>query len=261
MSDNNQAAFMSTVRKALGHPGDVPRQVPPFLFHAHPSAKSQRLLEKFKNRGPDQRQVVLDALINAAKPINLEVSLLASPEDVAVAVAGRIVSAPVEWGGPRKVCMWDHPLIEGLDLRSKLAERNIPVVSTRDFFSESSGQMTTVQRQQFRQGVVDSFVGITSADFCVADTATLVLRTTPGQPRSVSLVPSIHIAVITVDQIVADFGELYAALRWQHSGGSMDLTTCMTFISGPSKTADIEATLVHGAHGPKAVWLYIITHG
>jgi L-lactate dehydrogenase complex protein LldG len=73
-----------------------------------------------------------------------------------------------------------------------------------------------------------------------------------------SLVPSIHIAVITADQVLADFEELYAVLRWQRADRTVDLSTCMTFISGPSKTADIEATLVHGAHGPKAMWLYII---
>ncbi len=201
---------------------------------------------------------MIKTLMAAAKPINLDVTLVAAPEIVAKTIADRIASAPVEWDGPRQVCLWEHPLIDRLGLRSRLAQREIPIVSSSTFLQTSSKEKSADQRQALRHGIIDSFVGVTSADFCVADTATLVLRTQPGQPRSVSLLPSIHIAVITVDQIVADFGELYACLRWGNGGASMDLTTCMTFISGPSKTADIEATLVHGAHGPKSVWLYIL---
>lgn len=258
MNDNNQSAFMATVRQALGHAGDIPRQPPPDLFHSHPSEKSQCLLAQIKNRGPAQRQLLVETLFDAAKPINLDVNMVSSAEDAAMAIVSRIALSPVEWAGPRRVCMWDHPLIERLDLGSKLAELDIPVISSRNFFSATSVQVPANQRQRLRQAIIDSFVGVTSADYCVADTATLVLRTGPGHPRSVSLVPSIHIAVIAANQILADFGELYATLRWQHSEKIPDLSTCMTFISGPSKTADIEATLVHGAHGPKAVWLYII---
>lgn len=249
---------MGAVREALGHPRDVRRQAPPGLFHTHPSERSQRLLGQINTRGPAERQVLLDTLMAAARPIHLEVHLAVSPEAAAVAIADKVAAAPVEWGGPRQVCTWDHPLIETLDLPQVLAERGIPVISSSTFFPTAARPVPADQRKRLRQALVGSFVGVTSADFCVADTATLVLRTAPGQSRSVSLVPSIHIAVITADQMVADLGELYAALRWGDSGASMDLTTCMTFISGPSKTADIEATLVHGAHGPRAVWLYII---
>ena len=66
------------------------------------------------------------------------------------------------------------------------------------------------------------------------------------------------VATEPVAQIVADFKELYASLRWGDPSSPGDLTTCLTFISGPSKTADIEATLVHGAHGPRALYLVVI---
>jgi L-lactate dehydrogenase complex protein LldG len=100
---------------------------------------------------------------------------------------------------------------------------------------------------------------VTSADFCLADTATLVMRNRPGQPRSAALVPSIHVAVIHLDQILADMKELFALLRWDERYRQEGLSNYMSFISGPSKTADIEATMVHGAHGPREVHLFIIT--
>jgi L-lactate dehydrogenase complex protein LldG len=85
------------------------------------------------------------------------------------------------------------------------------------------------------------------------------MRTRPGQARSVSLVPSIHIAVIHLDQIISDLKELYTLIQ-KESGETGEATTnCMTFISGPSKTADVEATMVHGAHGPREVYIYLMT--
>ena len=93
----------------------------------------------------------------------------------------------------------------------------------------------------------------------MADSATMVMRTRSGQARTVSLLPSIHVAVIEFGQIIADLKELYALLKWDPHTCKEGLTNCMTFISGPSKTADIEATMVHGAHGPREVHLFVVT--
>jgi L-lactate dehydrogenase complex protein LldG len=102
-------------------------------------------------------------------------------------------------------------------------------------------------------------MGITSADYCLAETATLVMRTRPGQARSASLVPDIHIAVITTQQLIANLKELYTLLNRDTGRKSETLTRCMTFITGPSKTADIEGIMVHGAHGPRELYLYVLT--
>jgi L-lactate dehydrogenase complex protein LldG len=67
------------------------------------------------------------------------------------------------------------------------------------------------------------------------------------------------VAVITLDQLLADLKELYTLLRWDPSQKTEGLTNCMTFISGPSKTADIEMVMVHGAHGPRELHLFVIT--
>jgi L-lactate dehydrogenase complex protein LldG len=102
-------------------------------------------------------------------------------------------------------------------------------------------------------------IGVTSADYAVAETATLAMKTRPGQPRCISLLPSIHVVVIRLDQLLADVNELYTLLKWDSNERAEGLTHSMTFITGPSKTADIEATLVHGAHGPREVVVIVLT--
>ena len=85
------------------------------------------------------------------------------------------------------------------------------------------------------------------------------MKTRPGQPRCVSLLPSIHIAVIRMEQILSNLNELYTLLKWNPIEQAEGITRCMTLITGPSKTADIEATLVHGAHGPRELTIVVLT--
>jgi len=233
-SQENRSAFLQTVRSALGCRPDRRRAATAALFPNRPPAHSREA---------------------AAEPIRLEVFAAESPAAARDYIAAAAAGSEPEWGGAKQVCAWRHPLVDGLKLREALKQRGIELrcADTLEPDGEPAGQ-----RRAFAEDVWHSFIGITSADYCVADTATLVLRTRPGQPRSVSLVPSIHMAVITADRIVADLKELYALLRWRDMPKGADPTNCLTFISGPSKTADIEATLVHGAHGPRQVHLIVL---
>jgi L-lactate dehydrogenase complex protein LldG len=157
------------------------------------------------------------------------------------------------------VAAWKHPLIASLNLAAALSDQDVSVYFTGVEDSQAEDDLSMDTRQKLRQQIIDSYIGVTSADFCMADTAALVMRTRPGQARSVSLLPLIHVAVIKRDQIIADLKELYALLKWDPEHQKEGLTNCMTFISGPSKTADIEATMVHGAHGPREVYIFVIT--
>ena len=250
---------MRTIRDALGHPPDVRRSPTPDLFADAPSVESRRLQTGIERRSNDEKMKLLAILESAAEPLNMKVVAVDTIEEATAAIVTKAAETEPEWGGDKQVCVWRHSLVDRLELQVALKRENIQVVSTDTFISGSPQALTPdEERAAFRQGVIDSFIGITAAEYCVADTATLVLATRPGEPRSISLVPSIHIAVITVDQILADFKELYALLRWQGIGKDEALTNCLTFISGPSKTADIEATLVHGAHGPRELILIVL---
>ena len=93
-----------------------------------------------------------------------------------------------------------------------------------------------------------------SGCFCaIAETGTLLLLSGPQTPASVSLLPETHIAVVPVGRIVATMEDAFALLRAEHGG----LPRAVNFISGPSRTGDIEQTIVLGAHGPCRVHLIL----
>jgi L-lactate dehydrogenase complex protein LldG len=97
-------------------------------------------------------------------------------------------------------------------------------------------------------------VGITSAQAAIAETCTLVLDSTRERHRLVSLVPPVHIVIIKASQIRATLGDALAMMREEK-----EISPAITFITGPSRTADIELTLAIGVHGPQE--LYVIING
>ncbi|WP_303785572.1 lactate utilization protein C [Azovibrio restrictus] len=97
--------------------------------------------------------------------------------------------------------------------------------------------------------------GLTLAECAIADTGTLVILSSPEQPRSLSLVPPIHICLLDATRLYPDMPTALKQEQW-----SAAMPTNLIFVSGPSKTADIQQTLAYGAHGPKAL-VVILVHG
>jgi L-lactate dehydrogenase complex protein LldG len=258
MDSSGQTAFIGKIRSALGHTSDQRRSTNG-LFTGRSTEEIGRILERIKSRTKTERQQLLDRLIEMAGPINLNVIVLKDPPAVTAAITDLIRNKDPEWGNQKSIVTWKHPIIESLNLPDALVDQNVPVFITELKESDAAETSRRKERERLRKHIIDSYVGITSADFCMAETASLVLRTRPGQARSVSLVPSVHVAVIHLDQIISDLKELYALIQRDSETSGEGTTNCMTFISGPSKTADVEATMVHGAHGPREVYIYVMT--
>jgi L-lactate dehydrogenase complex protein LldG len=96
-------------------------------------------------------------------------------------------------------------------------------------------------------------VGITSADYALADTGTLVMLAGPSEARLISLLPPAHIAVVPRDRILTGLDELFSILP-----RPAEQTSSMVLITGPSRTADIEQILVRGVHGPGQITVVIV---
>lgn len=104
---------------------------------------------------------------------------------------------------------------------------------------------------------VTADIGITGADFGIAETGTLVLLSSPEKPRLTSLLPPIHISILEKENILPDIHTLFATLKENFSDPE-NLCSCVSFITGPSRTADIELNLTLGVHGPEKTITIII---
>jgi L-lactate dehydrogenase complex protein LldG len=92
-------------------------------------------------------------------------------------------------------------------------------------------------------------LGITEADYLLPETGTLVLHSSAEKPRAVSLLPRIHLAIVQPEMLRADIHEVFAEAKDRNY---------LVFITGPSRTADIELTVTLGVHGPKNLYVWMM---
>lgn len=97
-------------------------------------------------------------------------------------------------------------------------------------------------------------VGITGAFCAIAETGTLMMCSGKETPATTSLLPETHIAVVSRSRIVAGMEDAWSLLRRDQGG----MPRAVNFISGPSRTADIEQTVTLGAHGPYRVHVLLM---
>lgn len=99
----------------------------------------------------------------------------------------------------------------------------------------------------------DTPASLTGTLGAIAATGSLILWPTAEEPRLMSLVPPLHIALLKASQVYNNFYEVQQQQRWAEG-----MPTNALLISGPSKTADIEQVLAYGAHGPKDLIVLIL---
>jgi L-lactate dehydrogenase complex protein LldG len=151
-------------------------------------------------------------------------------------LAQRIVDA-----GVRRIVV-DAATPEGRALRSALPAGVEPIAFDRP--------LEDWKAELF--GTVDA--GFTVARSGIAATGTLVLAPDADSPRTVSLVPPLHIALVHAHTLHADLHQALHAERWQDG-----MPTNLVLATGPSRTSDIQQTLAFGAHGPRWTWVVIVT--
>ncbi|WP_420475827.1 LutC/YkgG family protein [Noviherbaspirillum sp. ST9] len=107
---------------------------------------------------------------------------------------------------------------------------------------------------EFRRPRNEDMVGITGVFCAVAETGSLMLMSSPETWSSASLLPETHIAIVPASRIVAHMEDAFALARAE----GVDMPRAINFISGPSRTGDIEQTIVLGAHGPYRVHVILV---
>ncbi len=132
----------------------------------------------------------------------------------------------------RRAALWDTPFLNKMGLEAKLRRLGVEAAPPRADKHE----------------LARCDLGITEADYLLPETGTLVLRSSAERPRAASLLPGIHLALVRPEMLRADLQQVFAEAR--DSG-------YLVFISGPSRTADIELNVTLGVHGPMklVVWM------
>ena len=104
-----------------------------------------------------------------------------------------------------------------------------------------------------REACAAADVGITSADYALAETGTLVMLSSAEEARMISLLPPVHLAVVPRERLLTGLDELFTILP-----DPAAVTSALVFITGPSRTADIEQILVRGVHGPGEIHVVLV---
>lgn len=232
----NRQSFLQHIRNGLG------RQTSSHSFRELFMRESQQDRDRSTTPpSPEQYTMMVDEFAENCRQLNSGLHRVNSFREAGGVVVELIRSKEVEFGYNKHVMQHDHPDVAALKLWKRF---NREAVTLHTAFAGDP---------HLREKTIESFIGITAAELGIAESGSLLQLTGPGRPRSTSLVPSIHIGLLPLSRMVKGLTEAYDSLDELNS-----LPDSFVFISGPSKTADIEAHLVHGAHGPCELHVVII---
>lgn len=147
----------------------------------------------------------------------------------------------------RRLVTWD-PSTLGLDLAPPLRGAGLDVAAI------APGDVGDAPRTRHRAEAAGADLGVTGVDFALAETGTMILVSGAGRPRSTSLLPPTHVAVFDRRRLLESLEQVGVMLEALHVDSARAMSgAVINFITGPSRTADIELTLTRGVHGPKEV--------
>ncbi|HEY3196324.1 MAG TPA: LUD domain-containing protein [Candidatus Dormibacteraeota bacterium] len=117
-------------------------------------------------------------------------------------------------------------------------------------------------RHSLREKFIAAVAGISGANMAIAETGTIVLVTNEGNADLTTTLPPVHIALFGIDKLVATLDDAVAVLRMlPRSGTGQVMTSYVNWITGPSRSADIEQSLTIGVHGPREMHCVILDNG
>lgn len=182
----------------------------------------------------EQRSDLRTQFISELKNVNTNILEARDEDEIKKALLKLVKEKKLE-----SFSIWESQYLKELKIKEELKNAGLKLVTAKN-----------------KNRIAKSDIGITEVDYAIADTGTLVLLANKNQPRSVSLLPPIHLAIVQPENLVSNIKDLFVILRSRLAEGE-DITSCMTFITGPSRTADIELNLTLGVHGPKELYVII----
>jgi len=142
--------------------------------------------------------------------------------------------------GAERLIRWDVEELEALGVDGPLAEAGMEVALWRDL-------------EDFREVAARADIGLSTAEWAIADTGSLVLTSGPGKGRTVTLLPPTYVAVVPAEKVLRTVPE--AIEKYAGDGG---LPANVVFHTGPSRSGDIEMEIFVGMHGPGDVHVILV---
>jgi L-lactate dehydrogenase complex protein LldG len=133
----------------------------------------------------------------------------------------------------RKATLWRTTELQALGVSEILAGLGVEIVSS----------------QAGKNMLAQCDLGVTGVDMALPETGTLVLRASPERSRAVSLLPRVHLALVRPSTLRADLATVLREMR---------ADPYAVFVTGPSRTADIELTVTIGVHGPQVLYVWVV---
>jgi L-lactate dehydrogenase complex protein LldG len=170
--------------------------------------------------------------------------------DLFVEEAERVDTTTARLGQWNEVPAAIADYLKGVNLPASLRVAPDPSLQGIPWTEEPLLEITTgAAREGDKVSVTGAFAG-------VAETGTLVLLSGPESPTTLNFMPEAHIVVFPVDRIVGTYEEVWARIRSRFGNGT--LPRAVNWITGPSRTGDIEQTLLLGAHGPRLLHVVLV---
>lgn len=127
---------------------------------------------------------------------------------------------------------------------------------------DDTASLVAVARKELRQSFLDADIGITGGNALIAETGTLMLVTNEGNADLATTLPAVHIAVVGIEKLVPTIDDAIAIVKLlARSGTGQKITSYTQFITGPSRSADIELKSQIGVHGPKELHFVLLDNG
>ncbi len=239
--------FLASVRQALGRPDSPGPPTPAYPSLAEGLNDLEAQAAQMRQRNAAKSTELLDQLAATAQLRGWNVHRAGSAREA----AGRI-TAVVQTLGVQRVVRSDHQVFQGLPVHATLHALGLAVTPVVQDHAHS--------REALRQEMAQAGLGITGADYAVAETGSVVVLPRRGLSRLVSLAPPVHLAVVRPQDVVATLDDVFLLRRLEYHKSSGEMGSYLNFITGPSRTADIEQTLVVGVHGPREVHLVLLSY-
>lgn len=179
--------------------------------------------------------------------------------------AGRLIAVKAVELGARRILRQDQPALAEMSLEKLLPEAELTVWNREsgelDRYRRSHGHNLSLagdreeQAPDWTSRAAEADIGIVQADYAVAYTGSIAVLSGERKGRSVSLLPTVLFAVIPTSSLVTRLGEVLAEFD---RAGREGLPAGIHFISGPSRSADIENDLTIGVHGPGIVYAVLV---